>query len=157
YGRIRVMVLAAAFFGISAVGSALAFGPISLMLWRVVGGLAIGAASVIAPAYIAEVAPASMRGRLGSLQQLAIVTGIFTALLVAYALASSAGGASQDVSWGGTAWRWMFASATVPAAVYGVLSLQIPESPRYLVRIKEMARARMVLQRFVGGAVEQQV
>jgi sugar porter (SP) family MFS transporter len=157
HGRIRVMVLAATFFAVSAVGSALAWGPISLMLWRVIGGFAIGAASVIAPAYIAEVAPASIRGRLGSLQQLAIVTGIFAALLVDYAFAASAGGASHDVPWGGTAWRWMFASATVPAAVYGVLSLQIPESPRYLVMIKEMARARMVLQRFVGGDVRQQV
>ena len=157
YGRIRVMVLAAILFAASAVGSSLAFGPISLMFWRVIGGFAIGAASVIAPAYIAEVAPASMRGRLGSLQQLAIVTGIFAALLVDYAIASTAGGAGHQVPWGGTAWRWMFASAALPAAVYGVLSLQIPESPRYLVRIKEMARARSVLRRFVGGDVDGQV
>jgi MFS transporter, SP family, sugar:H+ symporter len=157
HGRIRVMVLAATLFAISGIGAALAFGPISLMAWRVIGGFAIGAASVIAPAYIAEVAPASMRGRLGSLQQLAIVTGIFAALLVDYALASSAGGAGQHVPWGGTAWRWMFASAAVPALVYGVLSLQIPESPRYLVRIKEMARARAILRRFVGSDADRQV
>ena len=74
-----------------------------------------------------------------------------------YALATSAGGAGESVPWGGTAWRWMFASAAVPALVYGVLSLQIPESPRYLVKIKEMTRARTVLQRFVGGDVDHQV
>jgi sugar porter (SP) family MFS transporter len=124
---------------------------------RLVGGLAIGAASVIAPAYIAEVAPPEIRGRLGSLQQLAIVTGIFASLLVDYAIAAAAGGASQPVPWGGAAWRWMFASATVPAIVYGVLALQIPESPRYLVRIGQLDRARDVLRRYTGGDVERQV
>jgi SP family sugar:H+ symporter-like MFS transporter len=156
-GRIRVMVIAAILFAGSAVGSALAISPEVLMAWRVVGGLAIGAASVIAPAYIAEVAPAHMRGRLGSLQQLAIVTGIFASLLVDYALAASAGGASQPVPWGGAAWRWMFASAAIPAIVYGVLALQIPESPRFLVRIRELGKARDVLRRFVGGNVDGKV
>ena len=80
-GRIKVMVLAAALFVISALGSGLAFSPWELILWRVIGGLGVGAASVIAPAYIAEISPASIRGRMGSLQQLAIVTGIFIALL----------------------------------------------------------------------------
>jgi sugar porter (SP) family MFS transporter len=154
HGRIRVMLLAATLFAISAIGSALAWDPVSLMFWRVIGGLAVGAASVIAPAYIAEVAPAHIRGRLGSLQQLAIVTGIFTSLLVDYAIAASAGGASDDVPWGGTAWRWMFASAAVPAIVYGVMALQIPESPRYLVKIREVARAREVLRRFEGDDAE---
>jgi len=157
YGRVRVMVLAATFFAMSAVGSALAWNPLSLMGWRILGGLAVGAASVIAPAYIAEVAPAYMRGRLGSLQQLAIVTGIFASLLVDYAIAASAGGASGHVPWGGTAWRWMFASAAVPAIVYGVLAAQIPESPRYLVKIREMARAHDVLQKFIGGDVRAQI
>jgi len=154
YGRIRIMVIAAALFALSAAGSALAWGPYSLMVWRVVGGLAIGAASVIAPAYIAEISPADVRGRLGSLQQLAIVTGIFVSLLVDYMLAASAGGAGSSVPWGGTAWRWMFASAVVPAFVYGVLALQIPESPRYLMKVGRRARAREVLRRFVGGDVD---
>jgi SP family sugar:H+ symporter-like MFS transporter len=80
-GRIRVMVLAAVLFSLSAIGSGLSFSPYDLTFWRIVGGLGVGAASVIAPAYIAEVAPAAIRGRLGSLQQLAIVSGIFVALL----------------------------------------------------------------------------
>lgn len=117
FGRVRIMFTAAALFLVSSVGSALAVDPITLTAWRVVGGLAVGAASVIAPAYIAEVAPARIRGRLGSLQQLAIVTGIFTSLLVNYLLAEVAGGASQPMPWGGQAWRWMFAAEVVPALV----------------------------------------
>ncbi len=154
WGRLRVMVVAASLFAISAVGSALAVGPVSLTFWRLVGGFAIGAASVIAPAYIAEIAPADIRGRLGSLQQLAIVCGIFASLLVDYVIADVSGGASGEAPWGGTAWRWMFASALLPALVYGVLALQIPESPRYLVKIKDLDGARRVLKRFVGGDVE---
>jgi MFS transporter, SP family, sugar:H+ symporter len=150
-GRVRVMFIAAAGFAVSAVGSALAWDPLSLAGWRVVGGLAIGAASVIAPAYIAEISPARQRGRLGSLQQLAIVVGIFVALLVDFLLARAAGGAAHPVPWGGTAWRWMFASAAVPALVYGLLALTIPESPRYLVRRHRPAEAQTVLDRFVGG------
>ena len=80
YGRVPVKVVAAAMFFVSAIGSGLAFSVVDLIVWRVIGGLGVGAASVIAPAYIAEVSPAAIRGRLGSLQQLAIVLGIFAAL-----------------------------------------------------------------------------
>jgi sugar porter (SP) family MFS transporter len=154
FGRVRIMVVAAIVFAISAIGSSLAWGPVSLMVLRVFGGLAVGAASVIAPAYIAEIAPAHLRGRLGSLQQLAIVTGIFTSLLIDQLLAHAGGGAGGNVPWGGEAWRWMFASATIPALVYGLLSLRIPESPRYLVKTKDLGKAREVLSRFVGGDVD---
>ncbi len=154
-GRVRVMLIAAGLFVVSAIGSALAVAAWDLTIWRVVGGLGVGAASVIAPAYIAEIAPAKIRGRLGSLQQLAIVTGIFVALLVDYLLAESAGGdAAADVPWGGPAWRWMFASAALPAIVYAVLAWRIPESPRYLVRRGRISEARLVLQRVVGGDVD---
>lgn len=154
-GRVRVMLIAAVLFAFSAVGSALAWGPWSLGVFRIIGGLAVGAASVIAPAYIAEISPANLRGRLGSLQQLAIVTGIFAALLVDYLLAQAAGGSASDpVPWGGTAWRWMFASAALPAVVYAVVSLQIPESPRYLVKKNRLAEARTVLARVIGGDVD---
>jgi SP family sugar:H+ symporter-like MFS transporter len=156
-GRVRVMLFASILFAISAVGAALAFGPISLFVWRVIGGLGVGAASVIAPAYIAEIAPAKLRGRLGSLQQLAIVVGIFASLLIDYVLATAAGGAGEPVPWGGSAWRWMFASALLPAFVYAVLALQIPESPRYLVAKHELRAARDVLRRYVGGDVENRI
>jgi MFS transporter, SP family, sugar:H+ symporter len=153
-GRVRVMVAAALVFILSAIGSAFAVGPWSLVFWRVFGGLAVGAASVIAPAYIAEIAPAHLRGRLGSLQQLAIVTGIFASQIVAYLLARAAGGAEKTL-WGhGEAWRWMYASAAIPALIYGLLSLRIPESPRYLVRKNLIPQAKAVLERMVGGDVD---
>ncbi|MFB4319430.1 sugar porter family MFS transporter [Actinomadura sp. 21ATH] len=147
-GRIRVMLVSALLFVISSLGSALAFAAWDLTFWRFVGGLAIGAASVIAPAYIAEIAPADLRGRLGSLQQMAIVLGIFAALVVDYVIARvSDGGASGEFPWGGTAWRWMFASAAIPAVIWGVIAMTIPESPRYLVKKRRPAAAREALAR----------
>ncbi|SFQ16956.1 MULTISPECIES: sugar porter family MFS transporter [Actinomadura] len=150
-GRVRVMLIASVLFVVSSLGSALAFSAVDLTFWRLVGGLAIGAASVIAPAYIAEIAPAELRGRLGSLQQMAIVLGIFAALVVDYVIAQvSDGGATGTFPWGGGAWRWMFASCVVPAVMYGVIATTIPESPRYLVKKHETARARQVLRRVMG-------
>jgi SP family sugar:H+ symporter-like MFS transporter len=152
-GRVRVMVIAAGLFLVSAIGSGLAFSIWDLALWRFIGGLGVGAASVIAPAYIAEISPAHVRGRLGSLQQLAIVSGIFVALLVDYALVAAAGTASRDLWLGLAAWRWMFLSLLIPALAYGTLALQIPESPRYLVARRRIDEAREVLARYVGGDV----
>jgi sugar porter (SP) family MFS transporter len=149
YGRIPVMVVAAAMFLISSIGSGLAFSVVDLIIWRVIGGFGVGAASVIAPAYIADVSPAKIRGRLGSLQQLAIVTGIFASLLTDALLAGIAGEAAAPL-WGLTAWRWMFISAALPALVYGIMSLRLPESPRYLVRKGEIERASEVLTTVTG-------
>jgi sugar porter (SP) family MFS transporter len=156
-GRIRVMVLAAALFLVSALGSGLAFGPVDLIVWRVVGGVGVGAASVIAPAYIAEISPAAVRGRLGSLQQLAIVSGIFVALLSDALLANIAGGAAEDLWFGLAAWRWMFLVEVIPALAYGVLSLQIPESPRYLVAKGEPERAQQVLGQVLITGVRERI
>lgn len=156
-GRVKVMVVAATLFVVSAVGSAAAPDAGVLTTWRVIGGLGVGAASVIAPAYIAEISPAHERGRLGSLQQMAIVTGIFASLLVDYLIARIAGGAAEQFPWGGQAWRWMFASAAVPALIYGLLALRIPESPRYLVKTAQQSDARRVLGWYVGGDVDQRV
>ncbi|MGM7670642.1 sugar porter family MFS transporter [Microbacterium sp. A93] len=149
-GRIPVMVIAAILFFVSAFGSGLAFGVIDLIVWRVIGGLGVGAASVIAPAYIAEVSPAKVRGRLGSLQQLAIVTGIFTALLSNALLASIAGSAASILWFGIEAWRWMFMVEAIPAVVYGVMALRLPESPRFLVARGRIDEASRVLYDFTG-------
>ncbi|HEY1141344.1 MAG TPA: sugar porter family MFS transporter, partial [Lysobacter sp.] len=127
-------------------GAGMAFGVWDLILWRVVGGIGVGVASVIAPTYIAEVSPAHVRGRLGSLQQLAIVLGIFAALLCDAWLAGAAGGASQKLWLGLEAWRWMFLIAVVPALIYGALVFGVPESPRHLVAKGRTAEARTVLQ-----------
>jgi len=104
-----------------------------LIAWRLVGGLGIGIASVIAPAYIAEISPKNLRGRLGSLQQLAITIGIFAALLSDTLFAGWAGGAGQELWLGLEAWRWMFLAGILPAVVYGLIALKLPESPRFLV------------------------
>lgn len=144
-GRIKTMVIAAVLFIISAIGSGVAVGIWDFTFWRALGGLAVGAASVIAPAYIAEIAPAHLRGRLGSLQQLAIVVGIFTALLCNYMIATSAGSAESPFWFDMNAWRWMFLSEIPPAILYGIGALMIPESPRYLVAQGREAEAAEVL------------
>ncbi|WP_273653732.1 sugar porter family MFS transporter [Cellulomonas fimi] len=150
WGRTRVMFVGAVLFFVSSILSGLAFGVWDLILWRFLAGVGIGIASVIAPAYIAEIAPAAMRGRLGSLQQLAITLGIFAALLSDQLLATSAGGAAEELWFGLEAWRWMFMVAVVPATVYGVLALMIPESPRYLVARGRREEAQKVLADVLG-------
>jgi sugar porter (SP) family MFS transporter len=133
YGRIPAMIVGSILFLISAIGCGLAFGVIDLIVWRLVGGLGIGIASVIAPAYIAEISPKQLRGRLGSLQQLAITLGIFAALLSDTVFANAADGAGAEFWLGLEAWRWMFLAGVVPAVVYGLVALKLPESPRFLV------------------------
>jgi SP family sugar:H+ symporter-like MFS transporter len=149
-GRISVMKIAAVFFFISAIGTALAPNVWIVVLFRVVGGIGVGIASVIAPAYIAETSPPSIRGRLGSLQQLAIVSGIFLSLAIDYGLAQLAGGANKELWLGMEAWRWMFLVMMVPAIVYGALAFTIPESPRYLVASHKIPEARRVLTMLLG-------
>ncbi|MDM4764250.1 sugar porter family MFS transporter [Galbitalea sp. SE-J8] len=132
-GRVPAMVVGAILFLASALGAGLAFDVADLIVWRVVGGVGIGIASVIAPAYIAEISPKQLRGRLGSLQQLAITIGIFAALLSDALFATAAGSASETLWFGLEAWRWMFLAGAVPAIVYGLIALRLPESPRFLV------------------------
>jgi MFS transporter, SP family, sugar:H+ symporter len=151
FGRLWAMRVAAVLFLVSAVGTGLASTPGMLIGFRVIGGVGVGVASVIAPAYIAEIAPARVRGRLGSLQQLAIVLGIFVAFLVDYVLALAAGGPSRDLALGLPAWRWMFLAMVVPAAIYGIGALLIPESPRYLVVKDRLGEAGDVLRRVLGN------
>jgi sugar porter (SP) family MFS transporter len=147
FGRVRSMQVAAVLLAASALGSGLAAEVWQLVVWRIVGGVGVGVASVIAPAYIAEVSPAHVRGRFGSMQQLAIVLGIFVALLSDAWLAGAAGGAAKHLWLGMEAWRWMFMVAAVPALIYGTLVLGVPESPRYLVAKGRLVEARTVLQR----------
>jgi len=148
-GRIKVMIIGAGLFLISSIGAAAAFAVWDLVLWRVVGGLGIGIASVIAPAYISEVSPKAIRGRLASFQQLAITLGIFAALLSDQLFATTAGGASEPSLFGLAAWRWMFLVGIVPSVVYGVLAWRLPESPRYLAGDGREDEAKKVLQSIV--------
>ncbi len=153
YGRVKAMVASSVLFTISAIGSGLPFGIWDFTFWRVLGGIAVGAASVIAPAYIAECSPTHLRGRLGSLQQLAIVIGIFIALLCDYFIAVSAGSAEAPFLFGIAAWRWMFWTEIPPAVLYGMSALMIPESPRYLVAQGREPEAANVLTKILGGDV----
>ncbi|MDJ0313591.1 sugar porter family MFS transporter [Arthrobacter sp. H35-D1] len=152
WGRKPVMVLAACLFVASSIGSGYAFAIWDLMSWRFIGGLAIGIASVIAPAYIGEMAPARMRGALSSLQQLAITLGIFLALLSDAGLARVAGGAGNELWWGMPAWRWMLLVGVIPAVVYGLVSLTIPESPHFLIRKGRSKDALAVIRRVANPA-----
>lgn len=156
-GRVWTMVVASALFSVGTVGSGFAFGLVDFSIWRLLGGIAVGIASVIAPAYIAEIAPAHLRGRLGSLQQLAIVLGIFAALLVDYGIAAGAGSAENPFWLGIAAWRWMLLSELPVALLYGVGALMIPESPRYLVAKHRDEKARDVLRTIVGRAADAKV
>ncbi|MFC1403673.1 MULTISPECIES: sugar porter family MFS transporter [Streptacidiphilus] len=149
-GRIRVMQIAAVLFTVSAVGSALSFAVWDLALWRVIGGFGIGMASVIGPAYIAEVAPPAYRGRLASFQQAAIVIGIAISQLVNWGLLNAAGGNDRGHLLGLEAWQVMLGVMVVPAVVYGLLSFAIPESPRFLISVGKTDRAKAVIAEVEG-------
>ncbi len=154
FGRRKVMLVAAVLFLVAAVGQAFPFSVWDLLLWRFIGGAGIGVASVMAPMYIAEIAPAQIRGRMGSLQQFAIVIGIFATGLVNFVVLNAAGGNARN-TWllGLEAWQWMFLSMVIPALVYGLLVLRVPESPRYLVAEGRDDEARAVLSTIYTGDV----
>jgi sugar porter (SP) family MFS transporter len=141
FGRKRILLVSAVLFAASAVGAALPRDLAEFVAARLAGGLAIGVASVLAPLYIAEISPRAIRGRLVSLNQMAIVTGILLAYFVNWAL--SFGGPSS--------WRWMFASAAVPSLAFLVALIFVPESPRFLVEKGREAEALAVLERVGGG------
>ena len=151
FGRRTLLLVAAVFFIVSAWGSGVADSSNAFVFYRILGGLAVGAASVMAPAYISEAAPAHLRGRLASLQQIAIITGLFAAFVSNYALAGLAGASTAEF-WGGfEAWRWMFWVETLPATIFFIALLFIPESPRFLVVKGRKEEALRVLTRLVGA------
>ena len=145
FGRKPVMIATAAFFILSAWGSGVSGSSPEFVLFRIIGGLAVGAASILAPAYISEIAPAKIRGSLATLQQLMIVIGLFAAFMSNYWLAGLSGGASE-LLWGGfQTWQWMFWVEIVPASIFLISLLFIPESPRYLVAAGKNDEAKSVL------------
>lgn len=145
FGRKPVMIVTAIGFTLSAWGSGISDGSVEFVLYRILGGISMGAASVLAPAYISEIAPPKIRGSLATLQQLMIVIGLFVAFMSNYWLAGQSGGASE-VFWGGfQTWQWMFWAEIIPAAIFLFALLTIPESPRYLVAAGREAEAAQVL------------
>jgi MFS transporter, SP family, sugar:H+ symporter len=147
FGRRSVLIVTSILFVWGSWGSGVAHGSLEFIVYRVMGGLAVGAASIVCPAYISEIAPSAVRGRLASLQQLAIVLGLFFAFLSNYLFAGAAGTAGNSFWFGFQAWQWMFWAEIVPAAVFFLGLLFIPESPRYLVAAHRAETARTVLER----------
>jgi sugar porter (SP) family MFS transporter len=138
-GRKRTLLLAAALFGLSAVGTALPRNILEFNIFRIIGGFGVGAACIVSPMYIAEISPAAIRGRLVLLNQLANVVGALASYLVAYLLSFSGN------------WRWMFGSTAIPVAIFWIGLLFIPESPRWLVQKNREQDALKILSR-IGGA-----
>jgi SP family galactose:H+ symporter-like MFS transporter len=140
FGRRKLIILAAVIFAVAAIGTAVVPSVLFLILGRILVGVAIGIASIIAPLYISEVAPPDLRGSLVSLNQLAITVGIVVSYLVDFSLSDIQG------------WRYMLALAAVPAAVLGVGMLPLPDTPRWLVKHNQVGKARDVLKRIRGDA-----
>jgi len=133
-GRRKLLIVTAAVFGLGAIGAALAPDTAWLIIARVVAGAAIGVASFVAPLYISEIAPVDIRGKLVSINQVALTSGIVFSYLIDYAFAGS------------EAWRWMFAMAVIPAAAFGIGLVFIPDSPRWLAGRGHLDQARAVLK-----------
>lgn len=157
FGRRAIMIVTALIFAISAFGSGIADSSAEFIFYRLFGGLGIGAASVLAPAYIAEIAPARLRGRLATLQQLAIVLGLFAAFLSNYLIANAAGGAEGILMLDLAAWRWMFWAELVPAGLFLIGVLFIPESPRYLVAQGKLKHAKEVFHKISNDDADTQI
>jgi sugar porter (SP) family MFS transporter len=154
-GRKKVLLFAALLFALSSLLTGWAPTFAAFIVWRIAGGTAIGLASNVSPLYIAEISPAAWRGRLVSLNQLAIVVGILAAQianwLIAETVPESAAVAAQ--SWNAQfGWRWMFTAVAAPATIFFLMTLRIPESPRWLAGAGRAAEARRVLARIGGEA-----
>jgi len=155
FGRKSLLIVTALLFIISAWGSGAALTSTAFVLFRIVGGIAVGAASVLAPAYISEIAPARLRGRLITIQQVAIIIGLFSAFVSNYYLAQYAG-ASTDILWMSfEAWRWMFWVELIPALLFFITLFFIPESPRFLAIKQEQSKAISVLSTLYGQSIAQ--
>lgn len=150
YGRRAVLLVSAVLFLVSAWGAGISSASTEFVLYRILGGLAVGAASVMSPAYISEVSLARYRGRLSTLQQIAIIAGLFMSFVSNYLLAKLAGSSTAILWMGFEAWRWMFWVQIIPAALFFVALLFIPESPRFLVAKGRKAQGLDVLTKLYG-------
>ena len=145
-GRRTILIIASLCFTGSALGAGFAATSGQFIFFRVLGGLAVGAASVLAPAYISEVSPAKYRGTLSSIQQIAIITGLTASFTSNYFLARIAGGSTQVLGFGFEAWRWMFWVMIIPSAIFFFSLLFIPESPRFLVASRKKTKRLQCLK-----------
>ncbi|MCG8306570.1 MAG: D-xylose transporter XylE [Cytophagales bacterium] len=160
-GRKKGLILAAILFSLSAIGSSIPelmniFGVeniISFIIYRILGGIGVGMASMLSPMYIAEIAPPGIRGQLVSWNQFAIIFGMLVIYFVNYFIARQG-----DETWlNNTGWRWMFASETIPAGIFLFLLFFVPETPRYLVMKSRDTAALGILNRLNGPAESQNI
>ncbi|MDR5859521.1 sugar porter family MFS transporter [Halomonas eurihalina] len=152
FGRKTLLIVSAILFIGSAWGSGIADGSLEFIFYRIIGGLAVGGASVITPAYISEVSPAEYRGRLATIQQIAIIFGLFIAFLSNYMLAKIAGASTSNLWFGIEAWRWMFWVEVIPAIIFLISLIGIPESPRFLISRGRFDKALDVFTSLLGEA-----
>lgn len=151
FGRWWVLMVSSVIFIVSAWGSGIAVSQNEFIFYRLIGGMAVGAASIICPAYISEIAPAKYRGKLSSLQQVAIIFGLFCAFLSNYFLAELAGSSTSTFWLGYETWRWMFWMELIPSFIFFFALFLIPESPRYLVASGSREKAVRVLTTLYGA------
>jgi len=157
WGRKKILLLAAILFTVSAVWTALSQSFDEFIIARIVGGIGIGLASNASPMYIAEISPSEMRGKFVSINQLTIVIGVLAAQIVnlliynTHPVAKDSTATDLLASWNGQfGWRWMFAAESIPAALFLMLALTVPESPRWLIKQRRTEQARSILTR-IGG------
>ncbi len=150
-GRKKVLILSAILFLVSAIGTALPQTLMQFIIFRFIGGLGVGAASMTSPMYIAEISPARIRGRMVSVNQFTIIFGMLTVYFINYFIAGLG-----DEAWNTqTGWRWMFGSESIPALLLLVLMFLVPESPRWLTRQGRADEALAILSRVDGDAYAQ--
>jgi MFS transporter, SP family, arabinose:H+ symporter len=162
FGRKRMLIVAGFAFALSSLGTGLADSFLQFVLWRIAGGCAIGLASALSPMYIAEVAPAELRGKLVATNQFAIVIGIVMAQVVNWLIGRPLPPGATWIqirqSWDGQlGWRWMFGVTAIPASLFVLAMFVVPESPRWLAKKGLRARSESILARIGGGAYSARV
>src|ERR1700691_745665 len=139
-GRKRVLLAVAVLFAVTSAATGLAWNFGSFLAARFLGGLAVGAVSLVSPMYVSEISPPAVRGRMGALYQMSIVTGILVSFCINYLL--------RDM--GADNWRWMFITGVVPSAIFFILLLRAPETPRFLALLGRRQEAFAIMER-IGG------
>jgi sugar porter (SP) family MFS transporter len=147
YGRKPILFVIASLYVLTAIGSALAGNVTTFIIFRFLGGIGVGASSVVAPMYIAEISPAGIRGRMTAMFQFNVISGILIAYVSNFLLREA----------GTEAWRWMLGVAGIPAFLFFVLLFLIPESPRFLIRIGKITDARAILQKIEIASVDEEI
>lgn len=147
FGRRPILFTIAALYVTTAIGSALANNVSSFIVFRFLGGIGVGASSVVAPMYIAEISPAKIRGRMTAMFQFNVIFGILIAYISNFLL--------RD--FGAEPWRWMLGVAGIPAFIFFTLLFLIPESPRFLIKIGQIAKAKVILEKIEVSSIDEEI